>query len=239
MIQIRNLTLAPLSASMVMVLVLLIAAVQSSSVFADDCDHWGRLVHTGGQPGDTYCLALSGNGGAVTRQLEDKRDYDYFLLYLGYDDETAINESYTVELTNTQLTRPKIVVGTFYDDAPAGDDLTGTDIWYDEYRGSLGGMTLDEFKKMVTLAPNLQHDGVYDYVNGEIVVVQESSGAATRQLFYRVPVGTNLATNTRGERTLRFTPLDRGAYLIMVSNYDPSKRRGTLTGSYTLNISQD
>ena len=221
-------------------LALVISVVaQGMTVFADDCDHWGRLVHTGGQPGDTYCLALSGNGGAVTKQLEDKSDYDYFLLYLGYDDETAIQEVYKVELTNTQLTRPKIVVGTFYDDAPAGNDLTGTDVWYDEYRGSLGGMTLDEFKKMVTLAPNLQHDGVYDYVNGEVVVVQESSNAATRQLFYRVPVGTNLATNTRGEHTVRFSPPDRGAYLIMVSNYNRTGRKGTLTGSYTLNISQD
>ena len=117
--------------------------------------------------------------------------------------------------------------------------MTGADVWYVEYSGSLGGMTLDEFKKMVTLAPNLQHDGVYDYVNGEIVVVQESSGAATRQLFYRVPVGTNLATNAQGDYSVTFTPPDRGAYVVIVSNYDKTRRKGRLTGAYTLNVSLD
>ena len=212
---------------------------QANLVSADDCDNWGRLIHVGASPGDSFCMTRSGSGGSTTKQLEDKRDFDYFLFYLGYDDETPVGARYRIALTNTNLSRPKITVGTFYDDAPAGNDLTGAEVWYNEYSGSLGGMTLDEFKKMVTLAPNLQHDGVYDYVNGEIVVVQESSGAATRQLFYRVPVGTNLATNAKGDYSVTFTPPDRGAYVVIVSNYNPTRSKGRLTGAYTLSVSLD
>ena len=212
---------------------------QGMTVFADDCDHWGRLVHTGGQPGDTYCLAFSGNGGAVSKQLEDKFDFDYFVLYLGYDDETAIHEVYKVELTNTSLTRPKIVVGTFYDNAPAWSGQSGTEVWYNAYSGRLGGISLEEFQQRVTLGPNLKHDAQYELVNGQVVLVNEGSAAAIRQEFSAVPVGTNLATNERGETFVYFTPPDKGAYIVMISNYSPTRTRGKLTGSYTLNISRD
>lgn len=215
---------------------------------ADDCDNWGRLVHVGEQAQDDFCVTRVGPGGRTTKTLEDRYDYDYFLFYLGYDDDTQINRVYKVALTNTSLSRPQITVGTFYDDAPAYAGLTGSEVWYNAYSADLGGMTLDEFKGMVTLAPNLQHDGVYDYVDGQVVVVTPSSDAATRQLFYAVPVGTMLAINAREDDpntphsekyVIFFTPPERGAYLVMVSNYSPSRRHGRLTGNYTLEISAD
>ena len=222
-----------------LLLFLFLIVCQGMTVLADDCDNWGLVVHVGRQADDDLCTLRAGLNGHATRQLGDKRDFDYFLFYVGYDPETPVNERYSVTLTETRLTRPKISVGTFYDDAPLGNDETGSEYWYNEHSASLGGMTLDEFQKMVTLAPNLHHDGVYDYVNGEIVVIQESSVAETSQLFYAVPVGTNLGTNTQGEYSATFTPPDRGAYIIMISNYNPTNRRGRLTGSYKISVSHD
>ncbi|MCY3780140.1 MAG: hypothetical protein OXG78_07525 [Chloroflexi bacterium] len=204
---------------------------------ADDCDNWGRLVHVGEQPNDDFCFARV--GAETTKTLEGKYDYDYFLFYLGYNSETQLGGDYTVTLKNTGLTRPRIIVNTFYDDAQAWGGLTGSEVWYNAYASDLGGMTYDDFARMVTLAPNLQHDGVYDYVNGEVIVVTPSSDAATRLMFYAVPVGTNLATNDRGALTVNFTPPDRGAYMVMVSNYSPSRRGGRLTGNYTVEVSAD
>lgn len=227
---------------------LLFSFAQSGQVFADDCDNWGRLVHVGEQSGDSYCFTRIGPGGSTTKQLEDARDYDYFLFYVGYDEETPVNEQYQLLMTNTSLSRPMITVSTFYDDAGAFGGQTGTEVWYSEYSSHLSGMTLDEFKGMVTLAPNLLHDGVYDYVDGEVVVVQESSDAAIREMFYAVPVGTVIATNQRNDNPetpqsekfeVVFSPPDRGAYLVVVSNYSTTRRRGTLTGGYTLSISLD
>lgn len=218
------------------------------SVSADDCDNWGRLVHVGERPGDNFCLAIAGVGGGTTKQLEDAYDYDYFVFYIGYDDGTPINEVYRLALTNTNLSRPQFHVGTFYDDARAYSGQTTSEAWYSEYSSALGGMSVDDFKRMVTLAPNLQHDGVYDYVSGQVVVVQESSDAAIRQRFYAVPVGTVLASNQRNDNPdtpqsekyeVFFTPPDRGAYVIVVSNYSPTRRRGTLTGSYTVSVTKD
>ena len=215
---------------------------------ADDCDNWGRLVHVGEQPGDSFCLTRVGPGGRTTKTLEDKYDYDYFLLYLGYDDETVINQVYKVALTNTNLSRPKITVSTFYDDAQAYGGQTGAEAWYNTYSTVLGGMTLDEFRGMVSVGPNLQHDGVYNYVDGQVVVVTASSDSAIRQMFYAVPVGTVLTTNARDDDpntphsekyTVFFTPPERGAYLVVVSNYSRSKRGGRLTGNYTVEISAD
>ncbi len=220
-------------------LILLGMLWQANLVSADDCDNWGRLVHVGEQPGDDFCMMRFGPSGGTGKQLEDKLDFDYFLFYVGYDQETPVGETYKIVLTNTNLSRPKITVGTFYDDAPAWGDQTGTEIWYGEYSGGLGGMSLDEFKATVSLEPNLVHDGIYSNVNGEIVVIPESSNEAIRQTFYAVPVGTNLATNAKGDDSVTFTPPDRGAYVVIISNYNPTRSKGRLTGAYTLNISLD
>lgn len=218
---------------------LLLFARTNMFTFADDCDNLGRIVHVGMREGDDRCTLVAGAGGGVTKQLEDKFDYDYFLFYIGYDTETPVGELYEVTLTNTRLTRPQVTVGTFYDDAQVGGGQSASEFWYGQHSGSLGGMTLEDFQKMVTLAPNLLHDGVYDYLNGEVVVVQESSDAATREMFYAVPVGTNLGTNSRGEHRLTFTPPDRGAYIIVVSNYSRTRRNGRLTGSYTVTVNRE
>ena len=224
----------------VILLLLFLGIVGKDMVaFADDCDNLGRIVHVGLQANDDRCTLRSAPNGHATQRLEDKFDFDYILFYIGYDADTPINQLYKVTLTDTQLTRPKITVGTFYDDASVGNGQTATELWYSEHGASLGGMTLEEFQKMVTMAPNLLHDGVYDYVDGEIVVVQESSDAATRLVFSAVPVGTNLGTNTKGEHMVTFTPPDRGAYLIMVSNYNPTRRNGSLTGSYKVSVNLD
>ena len=215
---------------------------------ADDCDNWGRLVHVGEQPGDSFCLTRVGTGGRTTKTLEGRYDYDYFLFYLGYDDDTHINRVYKVALTNTNLSRPKITVGTFYDDAQAYGGQSGAEAWYNAYSADLGGMTLDEFRGMVSLGPNLLHDGVYDYVDGQVVVVTPSSDAAKREMFYAVPVGTVLAENAREDdpntphsekSDIFFTPPDKGAYMVVVSNYSPSRRSGRSTGGYTVEISAD
>ena len=223
----------------ILLLALVFLLRQNTTVRADDCDNLGRIVHVGLQANDDRCTLRSAPDGHATKRLEDKFDYDYFLFYIGYDADTPINQLYKVTLTDTQLTRPKIVVGTFYDDASVGNGQTATEFWYSEHGASLGGMTIEEFQKMVTMAPNLLHDGVYDYVDGEIVVVQESSGGATRLMFSAVPVGTNLGTNTKGEHWVTFTPPDRDAYLIMVSNYNPTRRKGILTGSYKVIVSEN
>ena len=224
----------------VIVLLALFALLgQATVVLADDCDNWGRLVHVGEQPGDDFCLAYAGQGGAVTKRLEDKLDFDYFIFYLGYDSETSISGTYEVSLTNTRLSRPKIVVGTFYDDASAWGGQTGTEVWYNAYSSSLGGMSLDEFQMKVTLGPNLKHDGEYELMNGEVVVINDGSDGAIRQEFHAVPVGTAVAISSVGDDTVRFDPPDKGAYIVMFSNYNPTRRNGTLTGSYTLNIAQD
>ncbi|MYD08741.1 MAG: hypothetical protein F4X02_01740 [Chloroflexi bacterium] len=215
---------------------------------ADDCDSWGRLIQVGEQPGDNFCLTRVGSGGSTTKSLEDKYDFDYFVFYLGYNDETNINQEFRVALTNTNLSRPHIAVGTFYDDPQAYGGQSGAEAWYNVYSADLGGMTLDEFRGMVSLGPNLQHDGVYDYVNGAVVVVTPSSDAAKRQMFYSVPVGTVLAENSREDDPntahsekyeFFFTPPDRGAYIIVVSNYSRSRRGGRLTGSYTISVSSN
>ena len=230
------------------VFLLFISFAQTGQILADDCDSWGRLVHVGEQPGDSFCLTRVASGGTTTKTLEDARDYDYFLFYLGYDDETDINRVYKVALTNTNLSRPQITVGTFYDDTAAYGGQTVAEVWYNAYSAALGGMTLDEFRGMVTLAPNLQHEGVYDYVDGEVVVVAASSDAAKLQMFQAVPVGTVVAENQRQDDLntpqsekyeVFFTPPDRGAYMVVISNYNPSRRRGRLTGSYTVDISAD
>ena len=227
---------------------LLLGLLSLTTAVADDCDNWGRLVHVGEQAGDDFCFTYAGASGSTTKQLEDKYDYDFFLFYIGYDDETPVNQLYKIALTHTRLSRPMISVGTFYDDAPAYAGLTGSEAWYNEYQAFLDGMTLDQFKGMVTLAPNLQHDGVYDYVDGEVVVVMPGSDAAERAMFYAVPVGTNLATNQPSDDPntphfekyeVFFTPPERGAYMLVISNYNPSRRRGRLTGSYTVDISAD
>ena len=219
-------------------------AAQAGLISADDCDNWGRVVHVNRLADDDLCTLQAGSANGVTKQLEDPYDFDYFVFYLGYDATTPINEPYTVTLTETSLSRPKFVVGTFYDDPilrnrgqRAEDAQKLSEFWYSRHGSSLG-MTQTEFSNMVSLAPNLQHDGVYDYVDGNIVVVQESSDAATRLMFYAVPVGTNLATNTQGEHTLTFTPPDRGAYVIVVSNYSLTRKRGTRSGSYKLSVSR-
>lgn len=230
------------------VLILLGVFASAHPAAADDCDNWGRLVHVGEQASDDFCLTRVGPGGRTTKTLEDRYDYDYFLFYLGYNDETEINRVYKVALTNTNLSRPKITVGTFYDDPSAYAGLSGAEVWYNAYSADLYGMSSDEFKGMVSLGPNLQHDGVYDYVNGQVVVITPSSDVATRQMFYAVPVGTTLARNAREDDPntrhsekyeIFFTPPDRGAYMVMVSNYSPSRRSGRITGSYTLEISED
>ena len=210
--------------------------------FADDCDHWGRRIHVSPAPDDTFCLTRAGIGGSTTKRLEDPYDFDYFLFYIGYDDATEMDVPYKVELTNTSLTRPKIDVGTFYDDAPLGPERsgqTGSAEWYAAYQSQIGGMSLADFQRLVTVAPNLLHDGVYNYVNGEVVIVNAGSDDAIREMFHAVPVGTNLATNERGEKMVRFTPPEKGAYLVMISNYSPTRRKGRLTGSYTLDITKD
>lgn len=225
-------------------LILLGLFLQVYPALADDCDNWGRVVHVNRRADDDLCTLQAGASNGVTKQLEDPYDFDYFVFYLGYDAATPINEPYTVTLTETSLSRPKFVVGTFYDDPTlrnpgqrAEDAQKLSEFWYSRHGSSLG-LTQTEFTNMVSLGPNLQHDGVYDYVDGNVVVVQESSDAATRLIFYAVPVGTNLATNTRGEHTLTFTPPDRGAYAIIVSNYSSSNRSGTRSGSYKLNVSR-
>ena len=220
----------------------------SNPAAADDCDNWGRLVHVGELALDDFCLTRVGPGGRTTKTLEDKYDYDYFLFYLGYNGDTEINQVYKVALTNTNLSRPQITVSTFYDDAQAYGGQTGAEAWYNTYSADLGGMTLDEFRGMVSLAPNLQHDGVYDYVDGQVVVVRPSSDAAIRQMFYAVPVGTVLAINAREDDpntpysekyVVFFTPPEKGAYMVVVSNYNISRRGGRLTGNYTVEISAD
>lgn len=214
-------------------------------VAADDCDNWGRVVHVGLQSGDDLCTLRAGAQGGVTRRLEDKFDFDYFVFYVGYDMETPINEQYKATITSTSLSRPKIEVGVFYDNPPlrrtgqsAENAQTASNFWYDAHGSGLG-LSREVFRNMVTLEPNLQHDGVYDYVDGQVVIVQESSDAAIRQMFYAVPVGTVLGTNARGEFRVNFTPPDRGAYIVTVSNYNPTRRRGTLTGSYKLTVSHE
>ena len=209
------------------------------NALADDCDNWGRRVHVGTMIDDDWCYARSGDAADVKR-MDNKYDYDYFLLYLGYNDDSDISETYQVELTNTQLTRPQIVVGTFYDEASTGNgEENYADLWFDVYGSSLGGMTRADFMGMVTYGPNRLFDGVYDYVNGQVVVVQESSDRATRLMFYAVPVGEVVGRNVEGELSVTFNPPDRGAYIIMVSNYGMSRRGGRLTGSYTVNVSQE
>lgn len=235
----------PSSRSLLVVVILLGLIGLVPPVSADDCDNWGRVVQVGLQSGDDLCTLRAGAQGGVTRRLEDKFDYDYFVFYVGYDVETSINVPYIVTMAETSLSRPKIVVGVFYDNASLRlpgqayeDAQTTSDFWYDAHGSGLG-LTANEFRNMVTLEPNLQHDGVYDYVDGEIVVVQESSDAAIRQMFYAVPVGTILGTNIRGEHLVNFTPPDRGAYIVVVNNYNPTRRRGTLTGSYKLTVSHE
>ena len=235
-------------AGLLVALLLLGLFAMAQPAAADDCDNWGRLVHVGEQPGDSFCLTRVGPGGRTTKSLEDKYDYDYFLFYLGYNEDSHIDRVYKVALTNTNLSRPQITVGTFYDDAQAYGGQSGAEAWYNIYSADLGGMTLDEFRGMVSLGPNLQHDGVYDYVDGQVVVITPSSDAAKRQMFYAVPVGTMLAINAREDDPntphsekyeIFFTPPDKGAYMVVVSNYSLSTRRGRLTGNYTLEISAD
>ena len=118
-------------------LLLLGLFVMAQPAAADDCDNWGRLVHVGEQPGDNFCLTRVGPGGRTTKNLENKYDYDYFLFYLGYDDDTDINRVYKVALTNTSLSRPQFTVSTFYDDAQAYGGQTGAEAWYNAYSADL------------------------------------------------------------------------------------------------------
>ena len=238
----------------IFLLPLLLFSGTNMTVLADDCDNWGRVMHVGRQASDDLCTLRAGASNGVTRQLEDRFDYDYFVFYLGYDLDTPINQRYKATLTDTGLTRPKVTVGTFYDGAALPlpgqrpeDAQTLPDFWFAQHGSGLG-MSEVEFTNMVTLAPNLQHDGVYDYVNGQVVVVQESSDAAIRQMYYAVPVGTVLATNQSTDDPgtpqsekydLYFTPPDRGAYIVVVSNHSSSRRKGSLTGSYKLTVYLD
>ena len=67
-------------------------------------------------------------------------------------------------------------------------------------------------------------------------------------MFNAVPVGTMLAINAREDDPntphsekyeIFFTPPDKGAYMVVVSNYSISRRGGRLTGNYTLEVSAD
>ena len=204
-------------------------------VLADDCDNWDRMIIAGTRSGDTRCYLRVG-GGATTKQLGEARDYDYFLLYLGYSEATTTSgASYTITLSNTSLRRPKIVVTTSYDEGVIAGSGNVADKWYDFFGSTNVGLSSQcLFRSKISLIEYQFEPTCGSLLSYDVTKILSN--------YFAVPVGSVVATNndSNGDYTLSFTPPDRGAYVIGVSNWKPSmRRRSRVIGSYSIRVRKD
>ena len=204
-------------------------------LYADDCDNWDRMIIVGSRSGDDRCYLRVGR--AETKQLEEARDYDYFLLYLGYSEATTTSAaSYTITLSNTSLRRPKIVVATSYDEGAISSSILVPNVWYNHFGSSEVGLSsLCLFRSRIS---------VREYPSGSSCAPSTGVIPADMVLsdYYKVPIGSVVARNNDQNRdlTLSFVPPDRGAYVIGVSNWKPTmRRRNKVIGSYTIRVTKD
>ena len=204
-------------------------------VLADDCDNWDRMIIAGSRSGDNRCYLRVGES-ARTKQLEEARDYDYFLLYLGYSEATTTSgASYTITLSNTSLRRPKIVVSTSYDEGVITGFGNVADKWYDNFGSTNVGLSSQCLFRSKLSVIEYQFEPICAYLGSydETKILSD---------YYAVPIGTVVARNNDQNRdlTLSFVPPDRGAYVIGVSNWKPSmRRRNKVIGSYSIRVRKD
>ena len=200
----------------------------------NDC---GNPVLDFGNPsrGRTCYIAV---GELVYDTMDNKLDVDFFLLYLGFDDNTDIAHSYTITLSSTRLTMPEIHVSTFYDQlSTAGRNAA--DKWYQEYSNTLDpARTFAEWLLRAAWPSGAGYRLSRLYGHGPPHPLDLE---LTRD-FEAVPIGTHLGANqpVKKDYTATFDPTDRGAYVIWIRNRKPTKtRRWRNTGGYRIRVTQN